>query len=246
MNKRGRSILGLFLFGILIFSIIVSCVNLVSAFDTSSISGSFESLFTNWSGGEDINVNVTKIIFFVLLTLLIFLILDGVGIFSGQRGIVLVISFLVAFLATAYITPKDVFSLLNSYTALGLTLITLVPLLILAAISYKAFTVGDPNMVMLQLFGWLLFASYSIYRFVYDWAFAKEGSTVMNAILLGTAILAAIMFIANQKIRRWVTRNYIEAVHEKSGAEAESAANMINTLSDMEETISKKRDRKLV
>jgi hypothetical protein len=182
-----------------------------------TLAGAFDSIFTKsgWLEGN-FAPNIAKIFFFIMIGLFVFLILSNVfGSFS--KGILGVISFLVAFLATAYMTPDEVYSLLNSYSALGLTITTLIPLIILGGLTYTAETAekGQVQLIMMQYFGWILFAAYSVYRLGYDmFSSTGEGSIGVNVILLVTAIVAAGVAVWNKQLRRMIAKNYIESSKE--------------------------------
>jgi len=243
MNKRGRSILGLFLFGILIFSIIISCVNLVSAFDTSTISGSFESLFTDWSRGE-VPKNIAKIIFAVVITLLIFTILENINLFKN-KGVLWVISFLISILATMYLTPEEVYTMLVSYSALGLTLISIIPFLIIAGFTYTAIKSGDPSQFLLQKIAWGMFAAFMVYKSVYFFIYEDytNASMTILGILVGMTIIALLLFLFNRSITTAFTRQYLEAELRAGGRRAQEAATAIRHLSDFERNISSNSSR---
>lgn len=176
------------------------------------IAGTFSDFFSEsgWTGGN-MSANIAKIFFFVMIALVIYLVIGSI--FPHQQIIMMILSALISFLATAYITPDEVYSLLISYTALGLTITTLIPLLILFGLTYKAVTAteGQVQLIMVQWFAWILFAAYSFYRFIYDFFWGKEGSTFMNFMLLGTAIVAAVMAVFDKPIRKILARRFIEA-----------------------------------
>ncbi len=215
MEKAGK-ILALSLLVVLMVSFLANFVAAQDAGEKAKdtmkiIAGTFSDLFsrTGWTEGN-LTPNIAKIFFFVMITIVIMLVLGAI--FKKHQTLVIILSALIAFLATAYITPKEVYSLLISYTALGLTLTTLIPLALLAGFTYKAATAteGKVQLVMLQWFAWGLFAVYSIYRFVYDWFFSKEGSGILNGIILATAIIATIVFAFNKRILRMIVRRFIE------------------------------------
>lgn len=235
MKKESKKFLGLFLFSIFMLSVLGV---FVSADTINTLAGSFDSLFTDWSQGM-IGSNVAKIIFFIMVGFLIYLILGELPILSNNKAIVLPLSFLVSFLATAYITPKEVFSLLNSYSALGLTLITLIPLMILAGLTYRAATAptdrGKVQLIMIQYFAWILFAIYSTYRVIYDWAVAKEGSGVMNAILLATAIAAVVVVLFNRYLVKMIVHKYVQSSKEAAQETFDKAGDALKNLRKLEE-----------
>ena len=205
MEKAGK-LLALTLFAVIMISFLSGVVAAQGMADT------FKNFFTEtgWTWAEGtVSTNVAKIFFFLIVALVIMLVIGGI---FKNNWISTVLSFLIAFLATAYITPAEVYSILISYTALGLTLTTMVPLAILAGFTYRAATAteGKVSLIMLQWFAWALFAIYSLYRFASDWWGPKEGSGWMNLILLVTAFVAAGMFIFNKKVMGMLAARFTE------------------------------------
>ena len=249
--KRDKKFLGLFLLSVLMVSFLGGVViadtevvfddkGEITSFKTttsevvSTLAGSFSSLFGKWKEGA-LGPNVAKIFFFIMISLLIMLIFGGL--FGKKNWIVIILSFIIGFLATAYMTPKDVFSLLNSYTALGLTLTTLVPIMILLGLTYRSATVseGKVQLIMLQYFAWILFAVYSTYRFIYDWFWAKDGSGFMNGILLATAIGAALVALFNKKIMGILSEKYMESSEQAAQETFTKAGRALKKLKKFEE-----------
>ncbi len=238
-DLRGKNLLGMFFLSLLVFSIFVGVIGFVSAADAgeavSTLAGSFSNLFskTGWTEGQ-LPSSVAKIFFFFIVTLIIFLVLNPI--FQKNKGLMFILSLLIGFLSTAYITPDAVYSILISYTALGLTLNTLLPLATLFGLSYIAATAkeGKVQLIMLSWFAWTLFAVYSTYRFVYDWFWAKEGSGFMNGILLVTTIVAAGMAIFYKGIMKITTHMHIESSKEAAKETARRATDMMNILAESE------------
>lgn len=231
MKKAGK-VFALILFSILFVSLISTVVSAAGEW-----SGAFRTLFTDWSGGN-LGANTAKIFFFVMVSLLIYLLLSGI--MPKNATIVMILSGIVSFLATAYITPSEIYSILISYSALGLTLTTLVPLAILFGLTYRAASTGNVQMAMLQYFGWILFAVYSVYRFIYDWAYAQEGSAAVNGIILATAVVAAIVALFNSSIRRLIARQYIISSKEAAKTTISEATAFLEQTSKAEREISKR------
>lgn len=218
MEKR-KNVIGLLFLSFIIFSLIFTSV-LVIAQNTSGeglkvIAGSFSNFFskTGWTAGN-MEPNVAKIFFFIMVALVVYLIIGSL--FPNQQVIMLILSAVISFLATAYIAPDEVYSILISYTALGLTITTLVPLAILMGLTYRATsaTKGQVQLIMLQWLAWVLFAVYSLYRFIYDWGWGKEGSATMNGIILATTILAACFAVFNKQITRMIMKRFTESQTE--------------------------------
>ena len=231
--KNGYKILAFTLLGVIILSTLPTFVSAQVEW-TSKISQGFSSFFTSWTEGQ-IGANVAKIFFFVIISLLIMLALGSL--FSGwNQTVVLIISALVGFLATAYITPAEVYSLLTSYTALGLTIATLIPILVLVGLTYRAATSGIASLILLQKFAWLLFGAYLGYKII-TLFIAGEGSGVVT-IIVGVAALAAIvMNLMNKTIIKWIMKAKLEALKEAGESKTEGAAAAISLLNEYLEKI---------
>jgi len=182
----------------------------------STIAGTFSSFFdsTSWENGG-YTANVAKIFFFFIIAIVVYLVIGGI---FGDKSqwLMFILSLLISFLATAYLTPAEVYSVLNSYSALGLTITTLIPLAVIMGLSYRAATAesGQTQLIMLQAFAWILFAVYSIYRFTYDFFYAKEGSGAVNGIILATAVIACLAALFNKQMIKILTKKYIESSNQ--------------------------------
>ncbi|MBU2562611.1 MAG: hypothetical protein KKF68_03050 [Nanoarchaeota archaeon] len=240
MKKESKRILCLFLFGILMISFLGGVVSAAEFNPLTGLKDSFYTLFTDWKEGKA-SANTAKVIFFVILVLGLYLLFSSTfGEFGkSHTGSLIVLSILISFLLIAYVAPEEIYSVLISYTALGLTLITLIPLGILSLISWQAAASGKPQIMILQWVGWYAYAFYLGYRLVLDWVVLHEGYWISNGIILCIAIFTIIMALFNKQILRMVAIKYIEAVHEKASSSTESATAMIKNLERMERTLGK-------
>ena len=73
-------------------------------------------LFTSWSEGE-VSIQVAKFVFLLLLFVIIFGVSSALPFIGEKASLKAIFSILVAFLATAYLTPEEVFVLITSYSA---------------------------------------------------------------------------------------------------------------------------------
>lgn len=182
------------------------------------IAGTFTDLFNGASWLTSTSANVAKIFFFLMIAIVVYLVIGNIFGKSNQI-LMFVLSLIISFLATAYITPDEVYSILNSYSALGLTITSMIPLAVLMGLTYRAATAkeGQAQLIMLQWFAWILFGLYSIYRFVYDWFWAKEGSGFVNGIILITTIIAVLVAVFNKQLIRMLVHQYVTST--KAAAE---------------------------
>jgi hypothetical protein len=202
-------------------------ISLVSAY---SLGESFNSLFSSWESG-DVAPNVAKIIFAILVMFMIYALLDNTGLIRHQ-GVRWIISLLVSFLATIYIAPEEVYGLLVSYSALGLTLGAIVPFLILLGFTFAAVRDGSPNQIMLQWVAWIMFTIFMIYKSVVFFWFENAGGfgNTVAAVTLGMSIVALIMVFANKGLIEMMSKRWLAAEAGLAGNEIDSAVNMIKDL----------------
>ena len=133
----------------------------VSKFDGSGIS----TVFSKWEAGN-VDNGISKIFVFFIITILIFVSIDMLGL-TKSSFIKFILALSVSYLATAYITPDEVFGLVQSYTALGLTLTSILPFVFLFLFSAKFLSAakwGDAGKVMLDRVLWIVFTLFLGYR----------------------------------------------------------------------------------
>ena len=161
-------------------------------------------LFTKWGEGN-LDINIAKFLLFFLLFMLIFSVLRFIGLFNGF--LTAMVSLIVSFLATAYIIPAEVMTILTVYTALGLALSIAVPFFIMLAFSIALLTpykVKDGHMVvsnasrkkMFQYitvaFLWLLFIGFLIYKIIVGWSILSMGMLIVILIILAIGLVFVI------------------------------------------------------
>jgi hypothetical protein len=234
MKKESRQILGITLMSVMIISFVLLSINFVSAQATTTnasitvtfsqfingISGNFNDFFKDWVSGTGISDNMAKVFLLIMLWLILIMIFSGI--FGGYNQLVVnSLALIVSFLATAYITPSEFFAVLQSYSALGLTLASLVPFAVLLGLSYRAATTmrGQVQLIMLQFLGWLFFTLYSLYKlvlyFVVVYNAPSSGPTSLPAnlevilVILGlVALFSFIMVVFNKRIIQAIVKQF--------------------------------------
>ncbi|MEM0465558.1 MAG: hypothetical protein QXW97_02545 [Candidatus Pacearchaeota archaeon] len=205
------------------------------------LAGAFSNFFSKegWQAGQ-VEANIGKIFFFAMITIIIYLIIGNIfG--SSKTGWMFILSVLISFLATAYLTPEDIYSVINSYTALGLTITTMIPIAVLFALTYRASTAneGQTTLIMIQYIAWILFGAYSIYRFIYEywWQETETASLTTGWIVVAAALLSAGMVIFNKQIIHFLVKKEIEAKNEAINKKTAEAGNVINALDKLGEKL---------
>jgi hypothetical protein len=188
MKKRGVALL---ILGLFVFSIFVSSVSLIGAqedkltFDhvgdvdrndaidvlnnPSTFSGKVKSFFVESPLGylRGTNLTAQKVgivgwLFFLLILIFIYSGLDFFK-FPDSKMFQIIISAVVAFIVMGLITPEEIKTALTSYSALGITFVVIIPVIILAffslMVSVKAHSMG----LLAQRIMWVI---YSLYLFI--------------------------------------------------------------------------------
>ena len=232
------------LFGLLIASVIlVSLVAGVASAQTAweIISGPIFDFFEKWQAG-DISNNLSKLIFTVLLTLIIYSVIDRLPFLKGRSNLFnSAIALIIAFLATAYFTPSDVYTILIAYGALGIVLGSAIPFLILIFFSYQIAT--DPEtkafgkiFVKIMWIGFIIFMAYkAIYGLVVE--DVKILEMIAYLIFIGVAIMWVAVF--EKLFVKWVTSEKSETYAES--VQAAEANELITELREMQPQLEDKK-----
>jgi hypothetical protein len=225
--------------GILVFAILVLAIVLFVNSPENTVTGNtvVDDFVSLWNDGSDSGENgagVIKFIFYLLLVMLIYSVLSFVGLFGKAWSFVL--SLMVSFLAIVYLTPQEIYSTLLTYSAMGVSLLVFVPLIILILFSITLMTpfrLKDGKMVMYKRGGkvkllqyflvsllWLLFIVLLI-SMIFKWGF--DAISVSLLIVIGIVILFGIFMIfkpswlAKLIIRSAVVseRNYLKSMRDR-------------------------------
>jgi hypothetical protein len=199
-----------------------------------------ENLFSGWTAGN-LDVNLSKILFWIMLLMIIGDVLNVVGFPSNgflQFGLALIVSFL----ASAYITPNEVYVMLTSYSALGLALGTVIPFMIImftsaVLASAKKVTQLSTGRLMLIVVLWFLWTGFLIYRLI---MFAAT-SGIMALITGGgivislVAVASILILIFNKAFRKWLQDLGIETMTNRARVEQAQRKLAIKTQKSAEE-----------
>lgn len=172
-------------------------------------------LFGSWGSGN-LDVNIAKYLFFGMLALLIFASFNAAK-FPKNMALQWLIAIPIAFLATAYIAPKEIMSILTTYSALGIALSVVVPFIVMIffssmLLSYGKTTVGK---IMAQVFLWFVFGVVLAYKLIMG-IISGEVSIGLNAVFIvtfGAFIVVLFIFVKNKKFRTWVMKLGLEIRH---------------------------------
>jgi hypothetical protein len=222
MKKSTKRILVFSLFAILIASFLIGVVAAATPFDP------VRDMFANWEQGQ-LSLNLAKYLFLILLTLLLYSLFDTFGLVKG--GVNFLVSFIVAFLGTAYFAPSEVWGLLTSYNALAATILLVFPLLILFFFTIRIAAMG-PSGIVIQYGMWIIYTLFLVYRYIWGVTNGLFADT-STAWVYGAAILIAVaMTLFNRVIVHKINKEWLNAEVESAQNTANSAAAMNRTLRD--------------
>ena len=224
MSQRGK-LLTFLLLGLLVSSFFIGVVSAKFS-EGDIVPQSVKDALSSWQFGK-LDPGFAKILIFLIVFLVIFLLMENI--FGDKnRWITTSLSIIIAFLATAYLTPAEVLSLMTSYAALGLTITTLIPLALLAGLTYQS-TKPDSNitLVLIQWLAWGLFLVYSIYKLISAALSDQLYSIGVAIIVFGSAIAAFIMIVFNKQILRLITKKFIEAESVRAHREIGESVNFM-------------------
>ena len=165
-------------------------------------------MFAGWQEGQ-LSINIAKYLFFILLALFIYSIFAFVPIIKKQNEFIKsAMSAIVAFLATAYLTPSDVYTALASYGALGIALGGILPFIILLFFSIEVQKKGGFGGVILSKAVWAIFIVFLIYKIfsgIYFCEIRGAGTSTIRCInamegwIYVGLIIAAFIWIFSQR-----------------------------------------------
>lgn len=231
-SMEKRKLVGVLILGLLFVNMFAGFVAAENA-----LSRSFNNLFQSWQAGN-VGANVAKILFAVVIGLLIFLLLYSL--IKKYVIVIGIISAVLSFLFTAYIAPEEIYSLLNSYSAAGLAVITLIPLALFGSLTWLYIQKKDTALWLLQLVGWITYGTYLVYRVVIvDWIINKgEGSSAwVNGIMIGITIFVMIMVFANGKVTKFFGEKYLKELGNTAEERIKGATKQIKDMSQMRKNL---------
>src|SRR3989344_5151178 len=138
-----------------------------------------------------VSTNVAKYLFIILLTSFVWSILEASG-FVKNEIVRWVISGIIGFLGVAYLSQGEVFGILLTYNALGMTLLFIIAEVVVA---------GRARGIVAQYYIWILYFIFLIYRFVTGLTSgALANDTASTWIFLAAIIASFIMIFGNRFI----------------------------------------------
>ena len=166
------------------------------------IVGPFES-------GKGLDVKIAKYLLFFVVTIFLWSVLNFSS-FPPNRFFQFLIAVPVAFLSVAYITPEEIFSILTTYTALGMTLSVILPFIailltaamILSVAKISQMTVGK---ILIQQVIWLFWVGYLLYKLITGYGEGNDMSTGANIVIYAVLGLSVLITVFNKHFRTYLT-----------------------------------------
>lgn len=249
-GKRGKVsvlvLISLLFATIFLSSFAMAAPPLINVGGSSSInlSGILSALFGGGTGSVT-ELIVLKILVVFMLTLIIGPLLAFVPFLKDRKSITWVIAAVVAFLGTFYLTPGDIFGMLQSYSALAIALTSIIPFLIIIFFIWQTSEDMSPASVLTSKLVAGFFALFLIYN-EFKLLFLDTGSiphdTVVTAAwIYGLTLIATVVILIWQRaIVRMLFRQKLEAEGHATGAviARRGQEKLYNELREMRDTLS--------
>jgi len=178
----------------------VFLINFVSAQSLGSkIFDPVKDMFATWNEGN-LSVNIAKYVFWAIITLLVFTLLEFIPPFSNSTNkampwIRFILGVLIAFLSMAYLTPSDIYTALASYGAMGIVLSAVVPFIIIMFFTMQLSKAEDDSGHMIGNIVWVAFIVFLVYKVISGVFFCTAGGTGADAVKC-IAVMEAIIYLA--------------------------------------------------
>ena len=170
--KREGKILVLVFASLIFLSVLAGFA--VAATNLDSITASWNKIVSGLFGTTltAADTIVIKGLVWVLLFLIIYAIADVLPFLgAAEKGktkflLRLGISAVVSYLAVAFLTPGELYASMQSYSAMGVVLTTLVPFAVILTVAWRLLEKPNPGNLLLQKLMFALFAAFLAYKVV--------------------------------------------------------------------------------
>ena len=235
MKRESKNILVLSL-SLFIIAVIAINVSLVSAESVgASLFNKISFGSIDFSGFSDLFksgdlLGITALLFF-LVTLIIFAVSNSVPFLEGQ-GLFLrwTISIVIGILSTWFLQSTEIYTILQSYTALGITLTLVIPFVFLAVISKQLY---DKQYYLTSKLLWVIFLVLICYKFLT--ADTAQIGQIGTILFIAIAAFALIMAIWENRIYLLMFKQNIR--NARDTATAERLAEVTSELEELAERI---------
>ena len=170
MNNNIKKIFTIFVLGVFILSLGMSFVSADPADPAveSPVAEFFKGVFVSWGDGETFNPIFAKILFWLIITLIIYSVADLIPGLDGEKmGFVRwVLAVVVGFLSVTYITPNEIYTMMVSYSAMGFVLGGFLPIIVLAFFTWSIASKSSKNphqFAVMRLLTWFMWLGYTLF-----------------------------------------------------------------------------------
>lgn len=209
MNQK--RVLGFAIFSLLFVSVLAGIVTAADAAPgiTSSDWTGYKSI-TNAFGNVLYTLGTigdmpgfVKVLFFVLLFLIVYSIVTIIPLFRGRSTVSILVSLVVSVLGVAYMPTDLVMMIINPYTAMGATILSIIPIILLFFFTKRVVTNN-----FLKGLVWFIFAV-TLLTLTFMATVAKPDN-VFAWIYGGASIVALIMSIFHRQIDNMIWKGEME------------------------------------
>ncbi len=186
----------------------------------SGIGYAFNQVFGTTFGTSAVEMAIVKFLFFLLIFLIIYAVSDLIPLLETHPYVGVLISAIVAWLSVMYITPTDFYTILISYTTLGITIGAIIPLAVLLALSYKLALKPTAGKVILQKVLLGVFALVLVYRVIQIWGETEVGGVAISPLALpvygGTLVIIVLLIILNAPVRKFILSSSLKTTMDNA------------------------------
>ena len=222
MKKNMKKVLMLGVLGMFMLAFAMSFVVAEAAPVTgNAFLDPIADMFAKWGDGQT-SVNVAKYLFLALLSIIIYSIVGVLPFLSDQSNwIKWPFSIIVGFLATAFVTPAEVYMMLLSYSAMGVVISGVIPLVILVFFTIEVEKKDDRAGAMITPVVWIAFIAFLIYKVIAGWASDTNYLGATEALIYLGVMVASILFVIykNKILNMIFERGMKAGMHKKESAQ---------------------------
>lgn len=174
----------------------------------------------------DISPPIAKYLFWILLSVFVWSIIDLSGLISNEIA-KWIVSIIIGFLGVAYLTPADVWVLLASYQALGLTLLFILPTIILVFFTFRVAYAGGAGGVIAQHIIWIIYFIFLVWKFITGILNGQiQPNNSITWLFVGILAFVGLAAILNKFLIRLFGKEVLEAQSQAAGSVLKKAARM--------------------
>lgn len=227
--KKGK-ILGLFILGLLVIAFLASVITAAEVNGQTNIlneaGNSIKAFFASSSffSDEANKAGFSKFLLIMLLVLIIYSASDMIPFISGAgEGIKWTVAIIIGLLGFMFVSPENVKFILTNYEALGVTITTIIPLLVILGFTVKLQKDHPTTAVFVNPLVLILFSLYCFMKWIT--IYWTPGEVPELAYLYPIALILTIIWLfINGTIARWWNKKEIEAQAETGANFVERAA----------------------